>query len=71
VILTSGELIEYMEATAPEDWPAPRGYGYNGPAGERLKSWHIALVSEFLDRMAGGDHRPRIAATEQREVEDG
>jgi hypothetical protein len=66
MILTSGELLEFMERTPPEEWPTPRGYGYSGPAGKRLKVWHMAVVTEFLNRMAGGDHGPHIESAQQR-----
>jgi len=54
VILTSGELIEFMERTPPENWPTPRGYGYGkGPTGKRIKTWHLAVMREFIARMEG------------------
>lgn len=53
MILTSGELLEFMENTPPEDWPSPRGYGYgSSTTAKRLKTWHIFVVEEFLNRMA-------------------
>lgn len=56
MILTSGELLDLMESTEPKDWPSPpsRGYGYNGTAGKRVKSWQISVVREFLRRLEGG-----------------
>jgi hypothetical protein len=58
VILTSGELLEFMEATPPEDWPTPRGYRYNGAAGKRMKAHHLYVVRTFLERMQAAQDPP-------------
>ena len=53
LLMTSSELIEFMEATPPEEWPYPpaRGCAYSGKTGENIKGWHIFVVREFLARM--------------------
>ena len=47
----AAELLALMERTDPKDWPSPRGYGYRGSTGERVKSWHLYVIREFVERL--------------------